>query len=211
MKGHNNARGWCDFSTLERIAVTLGEDQTPPVTTCTLTGDMEGDIYTSPVMVTLTATDESGVSYTKYRLDDGSWITYISPFMVSTNGNHTVRFYSVDIVGNTEQEKSCNFTIQREIPNVTITITGGIGVSAAIKNTGETTLTNLNWSITLDGALIFIGKTKSGTIPSLAPGETVTVKDFVIGLGKTGIEVNVEAAQVTATGTILLFFVMGVK
>ena len=211
VKGHNTARGWCDFSTLERVIVALGEDQTPPVTTCTLTGDLEGDVYVSPVTVTLTATDESGVSYTKYRLDDAAWMTYTTPFDVLTNGNHTVRFYSADTVGNVEQEKSRSFTIQREIPNVTITITGGFGVSATIKNTGETTLTNLSWSISLDGSLIFIGKTKSGNIPSLAPGESVTVKDFVIGIGKTGIEVNVEAAQSTAAGTVLLFLVVGVK
>jgi hypothetical protein len=168
-------------------------------------------VYVSPVTVTLTATDESGVSYTKYKLDDSAWMTYTTPFDVLTNGNHTVRFYSADTVGNVEQEKSRSFTIQREIPNVTITITGGFGVSAIIKNTGETTLTDLSWSMSLDGALIFIGKTKSGTIASLAPGESVTVKDFVIGLGKTGIEVNVEAAQTTATGTVLLFLVIGVQ
>ncbi len=211
VKGHNTARGWCDFSALERVIVALGEDQTPPVTTCTLTGDMEGDVYVSPVTITLTATDESGVSYTKYRLDDGPWMTYGTPFVVSTNGNHTVRFYSVDIVGNTEQEKNCSFTIQRELPTVTITINGGVGVSATIKNTGETTLTDLDWTISLDGALIFIGKIKSGTIASLEPGESVTVKDFVIGIGKTGITVNVEAAEATATGTVLLVFVIGVK
>jgi hypothetical protein len=210
VKGHNSVRGWCDFSTLEKIVVSLGEDTTPPVTTCTLTGEMEGGVYVSSVTVTLTATDDSGVDYTKYKLDNGGWITYTTPFVVSTNGNHTVRFYSVDTFGNTETEKSSTFTIQQEIPSVTITIKGGVGVSAIIKNTGTTNLTNLDWTISLDGALIFVGKTKSGTIAYLAPGESVTVKDFVIGLGKTGINTNVGAAQVTATATVILFFVIGV-
>ncbi len=211
VKGHNDARGWCDFSTLENIVVCLGEDQLPPVTTCTLTGEMEGDVYVSPVTVTLTATDDSGVDYTKYRLDDAAWVTYTAPFVVSTNGNHTVRFYSVDIVGNTEPEKSTSFTIQQEIPPVTITINGGIGVSATIKNTGAETLTNLSWTISLDGALIFVGKTKSGTIATLEAGESVTLKDFVVGLGKTGIKTYVGAAEATSSGTVLLLFVIGVK
>ena len=212
VKGHNSARGWGDFSTLERIIVSLGNDSTPPVTTCTLAGDIEGDVYVSDVTVTLTATDDSGVDYTKYKLDNGIWTTYIAPFVVSTNGNHTVRFYSVDKAGNTETEKSSTFTIQQEVPPITITIKGGLGVSATIKNTGTTTLTNLSWTITLDGKNIFFGKTKTGTIAALAPGESVTVKNLlVIGFGKTGIAVNVGAAETSATGTVILFFVIGVK
>jgi uncharacterized membrane protein len=160
---------------------------TPPVTTCTLAGDMEGGVYVSDVTVTLTATDDSGVDYTKYKLDNGEWTTYIAPFVVSTNGNHTVRFYSVDNAGNTEMEKNSTFTIQQEVPPVTITIKGGLSVSAIIKNTGTTTLTNLSWTITLNGKNIFFGKTKTDIIATLAAGESVTVKDFVLGIGKTGI------------------------
>lgn len=211
VKGHNSARGWGDFSTLERIIVSLGNDSTPPVTTCTLAGDMEGSVYVSDVTVTLTATDDSGVDYTKYKLDTGVWTTYTVPFVVSTNGNHTVRFYSVDNAGNTETEKSSTFTIQQEVPPITITIKGGLGVSATIKNTGTTTLTNLSWTITLDGKNIFFGKTKTDMIVTLAAGKSITVKDFVIGIGKTGITVNVGAAEASATGTVILFFVIGVK
>lgn len=211
VKGHNTVRGWCDFSTLKSIVVALGEDQVPPVTTCTLEGEMEGDVFVSPVTVTLTAFDDSGVEYTKYRLDNAAWVTYTGPFIVFTNGNHTIRFYSVDSVGNTEPEKSVSFTIQQEIPPVTITINGGIGVSATIKNTGTEPLTGLSWTISLDGAFIFAGKTKSGTIASLAAGESVTIRDIVVGLGKTGIKMNVGAAEATASATVLLIFVVGVK
>ena len=210
VKGHNTVRGWCDFSTLEKIVVTLGEDVTPPVTTCSLAGELQGDVYVSDVTVTLTATDDSGVESTKYKVDNGSWITYTAPFIVSTNGNHTVFFYSVDTVGNTESEKNCSFTIQKEVPSVTITIKGGLGISATIKNTGATNLTSLNWTMRLDGKLIVVGKTKSGTINALDVGESVTINNFVLGLGKTGIAVQVEAAEETATGTVLLFFVLGV-
>ena len=212
VRGHNNARGWGDFSTLESIVVSLGGDTTPPVTTCTLTGEMEGDIYVSDVTVTLTATDEgSGVDYTKYKLDSGAWTTYTAPFVVSTNGNHTVFFYSVDKQGNIEAEKNCTFTIQQEVPPITITIKGGVGVSIVIENIGTTPLTNLNYTIALDGKMIFLGQTKTGTLAPLEPGDSVTIRDFVIGLGKTGILVNVGAAEANATGTIVLFFVFGVK
>jgi hypothetical protein len=211
VKGHNSVRGWCDFSTLEKIIVTLGEDITPPVTTCSLAGELVGDVYVSDVTVTLTATDDSGIDYTKYKLDDGAWTIYTAPFVVSSNGNHTVHFYSVDTVGNTETEKTCSFIIQKEVPSVTITIKGGLGVSATIKNTGTTNLTDLDWTMNLDGKLIFVGKTKSGTIDSLDVGETVTLNDFVLGFGKTGISMHVEAAEATATATVIVVFVIGVS
>jgi len=211
VKGHNSARGWCDFSTLGKIVVVLGEDITPPVTTCSLAGEQEGDVYVSDVTVTLTATDDSGVDYTKYKLDNGGWTTYTAPFIVSSNGNHTVSFYSADNVGNTETEKTCSFIIQKEVPPVTIIIKGGFGVSATITNTGTVNLTDLDWTINLDGKLIFVGKTKSGTIDELAVGESVTINDFVLGFGKTGIAMQVEAAEATATGTVIVFFVIGVQ
>lgn len=211
VKGHNTARGWGDFSTLERIIVALGNDTIPPVTICNLTGELEGNVYVSDVTVTLTATDEgSGVDYTMYKLDNGGWTIYISPFIVSTNGNHTVRFYSVDKQGNVETEKNCTFTIQQELPSITITLKGGIGVSMVVKNIGTTTLSNLSYSITLDGKTIFIGQTKIGTLTSLEPMASITIRDFVVGLGKTGIAVNVGASQASASGVVLLFFVIGV-
>jgi hypothetical protein len=185
-------------------------DTTPPVTTCTLEGTLEGDVYTSNVIVTLTATDaQSGVNYTKYKLDDGTWMDYTEAFEVALDGSHTVRFYSVDNAGNQETEKSCSFTIQHPLP-VEITLKGGFGVSATITNTGTTELTNVDWSISLDGSLIFLGKTKDGTIPSIPAGESVTVKDFVIGLGKTSVTAAVGVTKTTSSGTVLFFFVIGV-
>ena len=177
-------------------------DTTPPVTTCDITG-------TNPVTITLTATDaDSGVNFTTYKIDDGAYATYTAPVEVTEVGDHVVYFYSVDLAGNIETEKSASFTV--EAPPITITIKGGLGVSATIKNTGTTDQTNIDWTIDLDGKLIFVGKTKSGTIASLAAGAEVKVKDFVIGFGKTGIAVTAGTASASASGTALLIFIIGV-
>jgi hypothetical protein len=90
---------------------------------------------------------------------------------------------------------------------IDITVNGGFGVSATITNNGTIGLSNLNWSIILDGKLIFIGKSKTGTIESLSVGESVTVKDFVIGFGKTGIRVTVGPCVENATATAFIFFI----
>lgn len=95
-------------------------------------------------------------------------------------------------------------------------IAGGFGVSAAIKNTGDADATNVAWTITLEGGLILLGAEKSGTVDSIAVGASETIKSgLILGIGKTTITVTAtcdEGASVTgnATGTVLLFFVIGV-
>jgi hypothetical protein len=188
---------------IDDVLVTSGGgDNTPPITICDITG-------TNPVTVNITATDDdSGVNHTYYKLDATAWTEYTAPFQVSEPGDHTLMCYSVDKAGNEEVHHYCNFTV--EAPAITITIKGGFGVSATIKNTGTTDLTDIDWTIALDGKLIFVGKAKSETIAALAPGASVTVKDFVIGFGKTGIAVTAGAESASASGTALLFFVIGV-
>lgn len=186
-------------------------DSVPPITTCHLDGQMNGEIYVSNVTVTLSATDNgSGVDYTKYKLDLGSWTTYVAPFLVTTDGGHTLSFYSVDTAGNVEATQNVTFTIMHH-PDVTLSVKGGVGVSLEIVNNGTLTYTLLPWSITLDGKHIIKGQSMSGTILSLDPGKTRTFKDSVFGFGKTGIMVDVGGVQKSYTAFVFLVFVLGVK
>jgi len=73
---------------------------------------------------------------------------------------------------------------------------------------GVANLSNVSWSITFDGKLIFIGKSKTRTIDTLAVGESILVKDFVIGFGKTGITVNAGTATATADGIVVIIIVI---
>lgn len=70
----------------------------------------------SPVTVTLTAVDPSGVARTSYRINDGDLVTYSSPFSVSAQGASTVSFWSVDDQGNAESVKSANVLIDGVAP-----------------------------------------------------------------------------------------------
>jgi hypothetical protein len=74
---------------------TLILDDTPPTTTI------------SPgAPFTLTAMDSGcGVNATMYRIDGGSWTVYTDGFTV-TEGEHTIYYYSIDKLGNVEQERS---------------------------------------------------------------------------------------------------------
>jgi len=101
----------------------------PPITICTLSGTMGGNNwYTSNVLVTLSATDNlSGVESTWYKIDAGYWSFYTTPFTVSTEGEHTVQYYSFDIAGNQENTNSISFQIDQNPPATEHEFDGVIG------------------------------------------------------------------------------------
>jgi hypothetical protein len=212
--GRNEVKG-CEIlggTGSEFIWKFVSPDSTPPVTTCTLTGEMDGTVYISDVTVTLNATDtESGVDRTMYNLDNAGWTRYTTPFIVSNNGTHTVQYYSVDKAGNIETTKSTTFTVSHhEI--FRISVKGGFGLTVKINNSGTTPRFNIPWNINLTGGHIIIGKEgKSGTLLQLDAGAEVKEKLTVFGFGKITISVTVDGKVHSVTARVFLFFVLGVK
>ncbi len=90
-------------------------------------------------------------------------------------------------------------------------VMGGIGATVTISNTGSADATNVEWTIDLSG-LVFLGKHSSGTISSIAPGESVRVKSgFPLGFGPVDVTVTVTSAEgvsasKTVSGTLMLFY-----
>ncbi|MCU0851966.1 MAG: hypothetical protein MUC90_01730 [Thermoplasmata archaeon] len=65
--------------------------------------------------VWLNGTDAtSGIQFTMYRIDEGSWETYSGMFEVTGVGDHTVEFYSVDMAGNTGVTQSTTVTVEED-------------------------------------------------------------------------------------------------
>ncbi len=92
-------------------------------------------------------------------------------------------------------------------------VTGGFGVEAMIKNTGDADATGVEWTITVTGGIFdLINKTFSGTIQELAVDEEVTVNSNIfLALGPIKIAITAECNEgsftdKTAEGTQLLFF-----
>lgn len=92
-------------------------------------------------------------------------------------------------------------------------ISGGLGVSAVIENTGEITANNIDWTITVTGGILgLINKTKTGIIPALPVDENVTIKSgFLLGLGSIAITVEAtpeggDKVIKEADGKIFLFW-----
>lgn len=83
-----------------------------------IVGTKVGDVYTSDVTVTLTATDTI-----HYKIDDGDWLLYTTPLLFTNNYN---ALYTKAINGSLEESlvSSININIQKinnEIPSISIT------------------------------------------------------------------------------------------
>ncbi|MFA5102556.1 MAG: hypothetical protein WC525_05340 [Candidatus Thermoplasmatota archaeon] len=103
--------------------MTLKDDTTPPITTCTLNPpdpDGQNGWYINNVTVTLSTTDnESGVNVTYYRVNTTSWEIYIEPFILSNDGCPIlIEYYSIDNAGNEETPKSVVLKIDKTPPTV---------------------------------------------------------------------------------------------
>jgi len=96
-------------------------------------------------------------------------------------------------------------------------ITGGFGIKSSVKNTGEGAATNVDWTITLDGKLVFLGKSSTGNFATIAPAGDEAIKAaFILGFGKTNIVIEATCdegvtAEATASAFVLGPFVLGVK
>src|SRR5690606_25651374 len=122
------------------LTKAAGEDTTAPVTAATTDPEEPaGGTFIGPVSVTLEATDEdggSGVDRTEYQLDDDAdWTAYTGPITVTGDGQHELRYRSVDKAGNVEETKTLTLTISASAPQVDLTVSASsrcIGTSAYV-------------------------------------------------------------------------------
>lgn len=110
-------------------STTVSIDTTGPTTTASLSGTLGAAAwYTTPVVVTLTATDTaSPVASTQYSVDGGAWTAYAAAFSVTGDGNHTARFYSVNAAGITGATTSQAFRIDTTPPTASASQSGTAG------------------------------------------------------------------------------------
>jgi len=143
-----------------------------------------------------------------------------TPYTWATAGTYNVKVRARD-TSNATSDWSTPLAVtiapMQQLPNLTVEqFKGGFGLSAVVTNIGNAVATNVNWSIVLDGKLIFKGKNTNGVIPSIEPNGSVTIKTgLILGFGKTNIVATAtasEGATYTEYGTarVFLIFVYGV-
>jgi PKD repeat protein len=94
-------------------------------------------------------------------------------------------------------------------------ISGGVlKITAELLNPSTVDVTDVNWSISLDGGIIVLGKQQSDQIAVVAAQDKEIITDRpVLGIGKVQITVTAEAPGLmpvskTVDGVVLLFFVI---
>ncbi len=80
------------------------------------------NIFSSSTKMYLDAKDGvAGIRYTYYSIDKGKKTLYTGknlPIYYLKDGNHTINYYSVDYLGNTEQEKKFDFYLDKKAPTL---------------------------------------------------------------------------------------------
>lgn len=92
------------------------------------------------------------------------------------------------------------FLMTPAIPELNITVEDGNGITAFISNTGLAPATNITWSITIDGGLIFKGKETTGMIETIAIDDTSSITSAPKGIG-LGILLPTPRITITASCT----------
>jgi hypothetical protein len=105
-------------------------DTTGPGTRADLTGTMgAGGWYVSPVSVSLAASDmNSGVDWTRFRIDGGSW-QYGNLYLLDSNGIHLIEFESQDKAGNMGAADSVEIKVDQYAPATAISVVGTLGAN----------------------------------------------------------------------------------
>ncbi len=95
-------------------------DITSPFTTCNVIATVgDNGWYVSNVSIELIAVDnDSGINYTKYRIDGGNWQNYTETFTISQEGVYIIEYYSVDNASNQELMKYVTIKIDKTPPTL---------------------------------------------------------------------------------------------
>lgn len=95
------------------VSPAIHIDKNAPTTTAQLTPATAA--VDSAIRVILSATDagDSGIAGVFYTLDDGAATSYTAEFNIAGVGTHTLKFWSVDVAGNTETAQTQTIVIQR--------------------------------------------------------------------------------------------------
>ncbi|OQX99262.1 MAG: hypothetical protein B6I24_02970 [Bacteroidetes bacterium 4572_128] len=115
-------------------------DISPPITKLNLQGDQKENIISGRTKIILRAEDKiSGVKYIYYQIDDNKKKHfYRYPFNLEhlSEGNHKIKYYSIDNVENEEKIKIFNFFLDKSPPKTLDEVIGnkffanGVGYSS---------------------------------------------------------------------------------
>jgi|CXWL01.1.fsa_nt_gi hypothetical protein len=120
------------------VSTAFVVDLSPPTSQATILSKREGNVVSPHGLITLSTKDpSSGVRSTSFTLDGGKQQDYIKPLTLEglTDGEHTLRYYSEDNVGNSEPTQTLTFSTDGSPPAATVSIRGPVYVKDGVRRT----------------------------------------------------------------------------
>ena len=117
-------------------------DSQAPTTAAQVSSNWWWDVwYLSPAQVYLNGLDNaSGVANIYYTIDGGATQNYTATINISTGGVHVVNYWTVDVAGNTEAQKSVTVRVDSAAPTTQIS-TSGAGANGWYRGPVQVALT----------------------------------------------------------------------
>ncbi|MCD6468357.1 MAG: PQQ-binding-like beta-propeller repeat protein, partial [Thermoplasmata archaeon] len=180
-----------------------------------LTGPTTGNMGENLIFTVVTNDPDNDRVYYQFDWDDGSNSGWLGPYNSGETikvshtwldgGNYNVKVQAKDFYNSSNSYSEWSQPLQIKIsgPNIEIiSLQGGFGVTATIKNIGNENATKVHWKIYMHGEHVFFIKpfnhnwaAREGTT-CLKVNETKTVKilTFGIGSGELTVTVNIETS-----------------
>lgn len=207
------------------VKIWSGESNvnTPPNTPNKPNGPTTGEIGIEYTFTTSTTDAQNNDVY--YMV---SWGDSISDWLGPYTSGETVSFqhtwnfvgdYSITVKAKDTEDLESGWSEASSMsivamPRIEIgAITGGFGgITAEIKNVGAAEASNVDWSISINGGLVLLGRESSGTFTKIMPGFAPKAKTgFMFGFGSVDILVTAGEVEKTATAKLIGPFLLNVQ
>jgi len=105
--------------------LSLKYDKSMPVTKLEIEGDQFENILSGRAKIIL-KTEDAGIKQIYYSIDSGMQKVYLSPILAEyiSQGEHSIRYFAIDHVGNKELEKNYSFYVDKTPPTIIEEIIG---------------------------------------------------------------------------------------
>jgi len=95
------------------------------------------------------------------------------------------------------------------ITDLDIIIDNGKGVNAYLRNTGDTVISNIDWSLDVEDGFILFKTNPSGSIDEIAPGEIIALDRLILfGFGMITIKITINEMISSVRGLLFVNYVL---